>query len=150
MNPRNNVSLIGYYPDPEKMGKGISYKAGEGEKKSYYRGKVSVRRAFKDKSGNYKYDYITIKCFGHNADYINNYAKSGDILALQGEIQIDENYEDKEGNTVYGQPFVLVDNVTILSTGDNNSSDKNADKTKKPNAMSALEKLRQKKNVVSS
>lgn len=150
MNPRNIVNLIGYYPDPEKMGKGITYKSSEGDKKSYYRGKVSVRRGFKDKNGNYKYDFISIKCFGHNADYINNYAKNGDILALQGEIQVDDNYEDKEGNTVYGQPFVLVDSVNILSTGDNSSSDKSVEKNKKPNAMSALEKLRQKRNVVAS
>lgn len=149
MNPRNNVTLIGYYPDPEKMGKSLFYKAGEEGKKSYIRGKVSVRRAFKDKdSSNYKYDYVSYKAFGHNADYLHNYAKSGDLIAIQGEIQVDENYEDKDGNTVYGQPFVMVDNVAIISGQSDESSEKKP--SVKPGAVSALQKIRQRRNVVAS
>jgi len=148
MNVRNIVNLIGYYPDPEKMGKSIMYKEGEGEKKSFYRGKLSVKRAFKTKDGENKYDFIPFTAFGHNADYINQYVKAHDIIAIQGEIQISENYEDKNGNTVYGQPFVLVDNVSIISSNGGaqeggNSGSKTAPKSSTPAAKSnPLAKLR--------
>jgi single-stranded DNA-binding protein len=117
MNVRNIVNLIGYFPDQEKMGKSVMYKEGDGEKKkSFYRGKLSVKRAFKTKDGDNKYDFIPFTAFGHNADFIHQYVNDGDVIAIQGEIQISENYEDKEGNTVYGQPFVLVDAVSVISS----------------------------------
>ena len=148
MNTRNVVILTGYYPDPEKAGKSIMYKEGEGDKKSFYRGKLSVKRAFKDKGGNAKYDWIPFTCFGHNADFINSYVKAHDVIQITGELQISENYEDKNGNTVYGQPFVLADAVSILSSGEGGNAAGSANKSgdsapaKKASGSNPLAKLR--------
>lgn len=150
MNPRNIVNVVGYYPNPEKMGKGIMYKEGVDGKKSFYRGKISVRRAFKGDDGEYKYDFIPFKAFGHNADYINKYVKTKDVVAIQGELHIEENYEDKDGNVVYGQPIILADSVAIVSSSSPSSDQKvsspSSTATKKE---SPLSKLRNKRNVVS-
>lgn len=146
MNTRNCVTLTGYYPDPEKMGKSIMYKEGEGDKKSFYRGKLSVKRAFKTKDGDYKYDFIPFTAFGHNADFINTYAKAHDVIQISGEIQISENYEKEDGTTVYGTPFVLVDAVSIISSGNNQGENHNTGKTEttKKAASNPLAKLRRK------
>lgn len=120
-NTRNVVILTGYYPDQEKMGGGVQYNEGNGDKKSFYRGKISVKRAFKDKDGKNKYDYLTFKCFGSSADFLHNYAKSGDIIQVSGELLLDDNYE-KDGKVVYGQMFVKADNVSIISSGDSNEA----------------------------
>ena len=147
MNVRNIVNLIGYFPDQEKMGKSVMYKEGEGDKKSFYRGKLSVKRAFKTKEGDNKYDFIPFTAFGHNADFIHQYVNDGDVISIQGELQISENYEDKNGNTVYGTPFVLVDAVSVISSksseGKSEGSSKPATKQKtSSSSTNPLAKLR--------
>ena len=123
MNALNTVNIVGYFQTEEKMKGGASYIEGNDSKKSFYRNKLSVRRAFKNKEdGSYTYDFIPYKAFGHNADYIHKYADEGCQLAITGEIQIDSNYEDAEGNTRYGQPFVLVDSVAIVGGRKSDSS----------------------------
>lgn len=129
MNTRNVVTLTGYFPNQEKMGKAVMYREGSGDKKSFYRGKISVMRAFKDKDGNHRYDWIPFTCFGHSADFINKYVdQTGkDMIQIMGEIQISDNYEDKDGNTVYGQPFVLADSVSIVNRSDDNTKGSGSD-----------------------
>jgi len=143
MNTRNLVVVTGYFPNQEKMGKAVMYKEGEGDKKSFYRGKLSVKRAFKTKDGENKYDFLPFTCFGHNADYVHNYVKDGDIIQIVGELQISENYE-KDGKTVYGQPFILADMVNIISSKNGESEDSKGDTAspKKPVKSNPLAKLR--------
>ena len=129
MNTRNMVMLTGYFPNQEKMGKAVMYKEGEGSKKSFYRGKISVRRAFKSQDEDkYTYDYIPFKAFGASADYIHKYVdqEGGDQIQIMGELHIGENYEDKDGNTVYGTPEVIVDQVSIVSSGNGNGGSRSS------------------------
>lgn len=155
MNTRNVVVLTGYFPNQEKMGKAVMYREGSGDKKSFYRGKISVKRAFKDKDGNHRYDWIPFTCFGHNADYINKYVdQTGkDMIQITGEIQISDNYEDKDGNTVYGQPFVLADSVTLISRNDDNaksssgSNDSGESKEPAKHGSNPLAKLRARRSA---
>ena len=117
-NARNTITVIGYAPSFEKD-KYTKYVAGSDNKKAYYRGKVGVRRSFKDReTGKYQYDNIPFKAFGNNADYLYNYCNhnGGDIISISGEVRIEDNYEDKDGNVVYGTPYISVDNVAIISS----------------------------------
>lgn len=130
MNTRNMIMLTGYFPNQEKMGKAVMYKEGEGSKKSFYRGKISVRRAFKSQDEDkYTYDFIPFKAFGASADYIHKYVdqEGGDQIQILGELHIGENYEDKDGNTVYGTPEVIVDQVSIISSGNGGNRSGNDD-----------------------
>lgn len=118
-NTRNSVKLIGYFPKSEKIK--ITYNQGqEGGKKSYMFGKISVRRSFKteneDGTKSYHYDLIPFKAFGQRADYINNFVKRGDIIALDGELQMGENRTGTDGNVVYGQLEFMVDEVSTISS----------------------------------
>ena len=152
-NVRNSVTLIGYLPDPEKMGRAIEYREGAGDKNSMFRGKISVRRAFKGKDDDtYRYDYISFLAWGPTADYIHNYIHGGDQFVITGEIRISDNYE-KDGKTVYGQPYVHVDNVTNLMPRDSSGASHNgsnhsttpAKKTASVHKMSPLDKIRARK-----
>jgi single-stranded DNA-binding protein len=155
MNTRNIVALTGYMPDPEKMGKAVQYREGDDKKKSFYRGKITIRRAFKDKEGDYRYDWIPFTCFGPNADFINKYVHAGDIIQIHGELQISDNYEDKDGNTVYGTPFVLADNVSIIHSADNGENNTRSNggsnggstKSASKGSNNPLAKLRNKKSA---
>jgi len=141
MNTRNMIMLTGYFPNQEKMGKAVMYKEGEGSKKSFYRGKISVRRAFKSQDEDkYTYDFIPFKAFGASADYIHKYVdqEGGDQIQILGELHIGENYEDKDGNTVYGTPEVIVDQVSIISSGNGGNRSGNDDgESKKSTASKA-------------
>ena len=134
------------------MGKTFSYREGTGDKKSFLRSKLNVKRAFK-KDGENVYDWIPFTAFGSNADYIQKYVNAGDIISIQGEIQISDNYE-KDGKTIYGQPFVLVDAVSIISSNNGekseggaakSSSSKSSAPAKKSSGFNPLEKFRAKK-----
>ena len=116
-NARNNVTIIGNIPNLEKLSHAWVYKEGDGDKKSFARGLLSVRRSFKPKGEQYyPNDLIPFRVFGFTADYLErNMAKDGStVLAIAGNIQISDNYTKDDGSVVYGQPFVMVDDVTIL------------------------------------
>ena len=154
---RNMVHEVGYYPDPEKMGKSVSYKEGDGDKKkSFFRGKISVKRDFKDKDGNTVYDFLPFKAFGSQADFIHNYAKGGDIIAIDGQLRMDDNYE-KDGEVVYGQMYILADKVGIISSKNSDNEDgskpaskpaKKAESKSSSGASSLRARLQQRRNVV--
>ena len=120
-NARNSVHLIGYYSG---LGKNTppKYTAGEdGGRRSALSAKISVRRNYKDKESNqYQYDYLMIKAFGAKADFLHNYAKDGDIISIDGNIRVGDNYE-KDGQIIYGQPEIFVDDVSIVFS--NNSDE---------------------------
>ena len=118
---RNTVQLIGTIPPFEK---GINFKAGEGEKKAYYQGYISVRRSYKAKDAEqYEYDTLPIKAFGSVATYLGTYANKKDLIAVSGELQMNANYEKEDGTIVYGTPVVIVTTATILQSNGEAESD---------------------------
>lgn len=104
MSNLNSVTLNGRIPNFE-----ATYKQGEGDKKSFYSGSISVRRNFKGKDDKfYPEDLIRIKAFGANADFIYNNFKAGDGIIVVGRLQKDEDYTDTNGESKKGQLYVLV------------------------------------------
>lgn len=114
MSITNSVHLIGYLMNTKK--KDPSFTINEEEmKRSYYSHIISVRRGTqKDEDGNYKYDSLRFKAFGHTANYLAKYVNKGDQIAIEGEIIVGDNYE-KDGEIVYGQPEILVREVRNLT-----------------------------------
>ena len=89
-----------------------TYKAGEGEKKSFMSWAISVKRDFKPADEQYyPEDLINFKAFGAKADFINKFFQKGDGLILSGRLQRDEDYTNKEGVAVKGQLVMMVENV---------------------------------------
>lgn len=73
---------------------------------------IGVRRDFKNANGEYDSDFINIIVFGYSCDYLNNYAKKGTPVLIEGRLQTGS-YQREDGTTAY-TTSVVVERVEIL------------------------------------
>ena len=64
-------------------------------------------------------DFISCVAWRNIADYLNNYAHKGDMVALEGRLQT-RSYDNTRGEKVYVTE-VIVDNIQLLSQAQNNA-----------------------------
>lgn len=74
---------------------------------------IAVRRDFKNKNGEYDSDFFTFSVWGNQAEFISNYAKKGDRIAIVGKL-LNNNYE-RDGQTVYSND-IQVESIELLSS----------------------------------
>lgn len=114
----NLVVLNGRLPRFE-----ATYKKGEGDKKSFLTWCISVRRDFKPEGAQYyPEDLLKFKAFGAKADFIMNNFAQGDGLILTGKLQVEEDYQDKDGNTVKGQMCIMVETANFADAKASNGA----------------------------
>lgn len=70
--------------------------------------RIAVDRRFK-REGQPETDFFAVSAFGKTAEFIDKYFHQGSKIVIQGRIQND-NYTDKNGNTVYNQT-IIAENV---------------------------------------
>lgn len=100
-----------------------TYKKGEGDKKSFLTWCISVKRDFKPEGAQYyPEDLLKFKAFGAKADFIMSNFAQGDGLILTGKLQVEDDYQDKDGNTVKGQMCIMVDTVNFADSKANNGA----------------------------
>lgn len=105
----NKVLLNGRLPRFEG-----TYVKGEGDKKSFLSWCISVKRSYKKPDEQYyPEDLLRFKAFGPKADHIMNNFAMGDGLILEGTLQVEDNYTDKDGNEVKGQMVIMVESVNF-------------------------------------
>lgn len=75
---------------------------------------IAVTRSQKNKEGVYETDFIKFQAWGKIAKTMNEYCKRGDLIALKGQLRVD-NYQDKDGNK-RNKTYVSVEKVTFLAT----------------------------------
>ena len=91
-----------------------TYRKGEDGKKSFLTWCISVKRDFKPEGAQYyPEDLLKFKAFGAKADFIMNNFAQGDGLIITGKLQVEEDYQDKDGNTVKGQMCIMVDTANF-------------------------------------
>lgn len=91
-----------------------TYRKGEGDKKSFLTWCISVKRDFKPEGAQYyPEDLLKFKAFGARADFIMNNFAQGDGLIITGKLQVEEDYQDKDGNTVKGQMCIMVETANF-------------------------------------
>lgn len=110
----NNCVLIG------RICKEIELRYIPGTEKAVCTLNVAVDRKYKGKDGNKITDFFLCDCFGKTAEFAANYLSKGRLIAVQGEIHID-NYQDKEGNKK---------SITKISVSEIQALDKKEDKPK--------------------
>ena len=94
-----------------------TYRKGEGDKKSFLTWCISVKRDFKPEGAQYyPEDLLKFKAFGAKADFIMSNFAQGDGLIITGKLQVEEDYQDKDGNTVKGQMCIMVDTVNFADS----------------------------------
>lgn len=62
---------------------------------------IAVQRKFKNNEDEYESDFINCIAFNKTAEFINNYAKKGYLIGVEGELQ-NNNFERQDGTTNYG------------------------------------------------
>lgn len=80
---------------------------------------IACERDFKNPDGKKETDFITIVAWRHTAEYVCQYAKKGDMLAVSGRLQM-RSYEDRSG-----QKRTVAEVVTnnAYAVGNRNNSD---------------------------
>lgn len=73
---------------------------------------LAINRPFKNAQGDYEADFINIVVWKKTAEYLCNYAKKGDRVAVEGRIQT-RNYDNANGEKVYVTE-VLVETIELL------------------------------------
>ena len=82
------------------------------EKKAVLMLKLDVKRNYKpDGEQYYPSDILDAKAFGKTAQFIYKYFPAGSDIVIDAEIRKGDNYEDKDGGTVYGQMYVHINNA---------------------------------------
>jgi len=72
---------------------------------------IAVNRKFKDQE---QTDYVPCVAWNQPADYLNQYAKKGNMIAIEGRVT-SRNYDDKDGRKVYVTE-VNCDSVQLIRT----------------------------------
>lgn len=85
---------------------------------------IAVGRNFKNKNGEYETDFFNFTVWGNQAEYLHNYCKKGDRIALVGKL-LNTNYE-KNGETIYSNS-IQVESVEILWGSSNKNDDQDAE-----------------------
>lgn len=67
---------------------------------------LAVQRKYKNQNDEYESDFIRCVAFKKTAEFINNYAKKGYLMALSGEMR-NNNYEDQNGVKHYGMQLIV-------------------------------------------
>ena len=101
----NRVVLVGRItrdPETQQTNTGIPY----------VRFTLAVNRPFKDQNGERQADFINCVAWRNQADFLKNFVKKGNQLAIEGRIQTNS-YQDANGNN--RQAFdILVESVSNL------------------------------------
>lgn len=111
------------------------------DKKAVLMLKVDVKRNYKPEGEQYyPSDILDCKAFGKTAQFIYKYFPAGSDIILDAEVRKGENYEDKDGNTVYGQMYVHINNAHFAgSKGEGGEAPKQASR---PSGSGAAQKPR--------
>lgn len=75
---------------------------------------LAVNRQFKNADGERKADFINCMAWQQRADLINNYVHKGDLIAIEGRIQV-SSYIATDGTKKY-MTDVIVDQIEFLSS----------------------------------
>lgn len=67
---------------------------------------IAINRNFKNKEGKYDADFLNLVAYRNTADFINKYFKKGDMICVEGRVQV-RNYDDKDGNKRYVTEIVV-------------------------------------------
>lgn len=58
-------------------------------------------------------DFIEIQCWNQNAEFLNQYAKKGTLISIDGRIETNV-YENQEGKKIY-KTYITAENVEIIN-----------------------------------
>lgn len=123
INPRNSCTLIGRIPTSDKFPIRFTEGKDGNDKADRMNVTISVKGTTKKRpEDQYKQEFlIPIVAFGGQARFIRDYVKRGDLIAIEGELQITSSRDD-EGN-YHSWTSVVVNAVDKVTNGDGPSGE---------------------------
>ncbi len=82
---------------------------------------IAVNRKFKDQE---QTDYVPCVAWNQPADYLSQYAKKGNMIAIEGRVT-SRSYDDKDGRKIYVTE-INCDSVQLIRTGSSSAPQNNA------------------------
>lgn len=74
---------------------------------------LAVNREYKDKDGNTPCDFLDCEVWNAGANFLENYARKGDMLSVSGSLRKDT-WKDKDGG-YQSRTYVMVNTVNIIA-----------------------------------
>lgn len=82
--------------------------------KGYSENTIAVKKDKKDENGNIMSDFIDFVVFEKKAEYLNQYAKKGDKIEIEGKVRVDTWKDEKE--EYHTRTYVVCDKIAILTS----------------------------------
>lgn len=94
----------------------LEIKNGGNEESAFLGFSISVRRDYKPEGEQYyPEDLLYCKAFRKTAIFIDEYFAKGDSIIVEGQVRRDDDYENKEGETVKGLMYIQIQKVHFTS-----------------------------------
>lgn len=93
---------------------------------------LAVDRDYVDDKGNRETDFIDCVAWAHTADFVGAYFSKGDLMAVNGRLQL-RDWEDDDGNRRRAAE-IKVDNVYFGGGRRDNSEDQSGNRSKNRNS----------------
>lgn len=87
---------------------------------AYVNNSIAIRRSYKNQQGEYDTDWINFTVTGKSAENFAQYVQKGDMVGLEGRIQV-RNFQDQSGNNRTSTDL-RVSNFTLISQRNNNGN----------------------------
>lgn len=87
--------------------------------------RIAVNRPWR-KDKEQKTDFLDVTAWRGTAEFICRNFSKGDMIEVHGALRVSDNYIDRDGNTRYGKPHILANDVGFCGS---RSSTKNNDNT---------------------
>ena len=82
--------------------------------KGYSENTIAVRKDKKNEDGTYLSDFIDFVAFEKKAEFLNQYAKKGDKIEIEGKLRVDT-WQDEKGE-YHTRTYVVCDKLNILTS----------------------------------
>ena len=123
-NMLNQVCLVGRISSKELVVEKVG--SAETSKMTF---NLAVQRDYRNPKGEYDADFPRIIAWKGTAEYLQKYAKTGTMIAVNGRIHTGS-FKGNDGKTVYTTD-VVADSVNIITGGTGQAAPQEADKAEK-------------------
>ena len=106
----NVLTIQGQIPKSEKFN--FELKNPDDDKRAFISFMMSVRRDYKPEGAEfYPEDLMQVKAFGTTAKTIAARFNRGDYLLIEGQLRRNDDYQNKNGDTVRGELYIHADRI---------------------------------------
>ena len=93
--------------------------------------RIAVNRPWR-KDKEQKADFLDVTAWRGTAEFICRNFSKGDMIEVHGALRVSDNYTDHDGNTRYGKPYILTNDVGFCGSKSKSSAPTSSSPTTEP------------------